>query len=114
SRDPRRARRCPRVRESRPGAGAQPQAMTFLDHDWYPRPVPENVVIGPRSWVHSAFAFLHFRATGERALRIGADTGVYIGTMFDLGPNAEVVIGDFCTLAAPILSTDRKIVVGDY
>ena len=85
-----------------------------LAHDWFPRPLPPNVSIGPRSWVHSSYAFLHCHSTRACAVKIGADTGVYVGTSFELGPAGAVEIGDFCTIAGPIFRTDRRVVVEDY
>jgi len=88
--------------------------VTYLDHDWYRAALPQNVALGPRTWLHSSFAFLHFRATRKDALRVGSDTGIYIGTMFDLGPNAQVTIGDYCMVGAAVFCTNGAIVVGDY
>ena len=88
--------------------------MTVLDHDWYPEALPENVELGERTWVHSSYAFLHYRSRRPKGVRIGDDTGVYIGTMFDLGPDGEVDIGRFCTIASPIFSSNHRVVIEDY
>jgi acetyltransferase-like isoleucine patch superfamily enzyme len=86
----------------------------FLPHDWYPEPLPWNVEIGPRSWLYSTYAFRHYRSTRPVGLRIGHDTGVYNGTFFELGPEGEVALGDYCTLVRAILSTVGRIAIGDY
>ncbi len=85
-----------------------------MEHDWFPRPLPGNVAVGARSWIYSSFAFVHFAANRARAARIGNDTGIYNGTFFDLGPDAEVVIGDFCTLVGAIIQTNGRVEIGDY
>jgi acetyltransferase-like isoleucine patch superfamily enzyme len=85
-----------------------------LAHDWFPRPIPRNVVIGDRSWFYSSFAFLHYRSHAPCGLQIGSDTGVYNGTFFDLGPEAEVKIGNFCAIVGAIFSCNSRIVIGDY
>ena len=85
-----------------------------LEHDWFPRPLPSNIVIGERSWLYSAYAFVHYRSERPCGLRVGHDTGIYIETFLDLGPGGEVEIGDFCTLAGPIISTNGRVVIGDY
>ena len=85
-----------------------------LDHDWFPRPLPANVVIGPRSWCYSSFAFLHYRSRQPNGVRIGHDTGIYNGTFFDLGPQGEVTIGNYCTLVGAIIATNGRVVIGDY
>ena len=88
--------------------------MTVLEHDWYPAPVPDNVSWGEGSWVYSSFAFLHHDARRPDAVRIGRDTGIYQGTNFDLGPDAEIVIGDFCTSAGVIVCPNGRVEVGDH
>jgi len=85
-----------------------------LSHDWFPRPLPANVTLGERSWLHSAYAFVHYRSQRPCGLRVGPDTGVYAETFFDLGPEGEVEVGAFCTLAGPIIATNRRVVIGDY
>ncbi len=86
----------------------------FLDHDWWPVPLPDNVSIGERTWLYSAYAFLHYRSRRPRAVTIGSDTGVYEGTFFDLGPEGECHIGDFGTIVGPVIATNGRVVIGDY
>ena len=85
-----------------------------LEHDWYPEPLPRNVVIGERSWLYSSFAFLHYRSQKPCGVRIGDDSGVYCGSFFDLGPEGEVEIGDFCAVVGAIISTNGRVAIEDY
>jgi acetyltransferase-like isoleucine patch superfamily enzyme len=85
-----------------------------LEHDWFPKPLPENVEIGDRSWLYSSFAFAHYKSRKPCGVKVGQDTGLYNGTFFDLGPEGEVVIGDYCTLVGVIISTNSRIEIGDY
>src|SRR5205823_2738487 len=70
--------------------------------------------IGEGSWVYSAYAFLHCRSRRPVAVHIGRNTGVYEGSLFDLGPAGEVVIGDYCALVGVIVATNARVVIGDY
>ena len=85
-----------------------------LPHDWFPQELPDNVVIGKRSWCYSSFACLHYRSRRPCGVRVGHDSGVYHGTFFDLGPDGEVEIGNYCTLVGAIISTNAKVVIRDY
>lgn len=85
-----------------------------LQHDWYPAPVPANVRIGQRTWIHSSFAFLHYHSRRPCGVDIGNDSGIYKGTFFELGPDGEVVIGDYCTVVGAIFATNGRITIGDY
>lgn len=82
--------------------------------DWWPDPLPENIVVGERCYLYSSFAFLHYRSTRPIGVRIGDDTGVYEGTVFDLGPEGEVTIGKLSTIVAPTFSTNGSVTIGDY
>lgn len=86
----------------------------ILPHDWFPQPLPSNVVIGERSWCYSSFAFLHYQSRRPCGVRVGKDTGIYHGTFFDLGPEGEVEIGNFATLVGATICTNARVVIGDY
>src|SRR4051794_1256562 len=88
--------------------------MTVLTHDWYPAEVPANVILGERSWLHSSYAFVHHRSERDPSVRIGPDSGVYVGTYFDLGPQGEVEIGRYCTIAGATFASNDRVVIGDY
>jgi acetyltransferase-like isoleucine patch superfamily enzyme len=85
-----------------------------LSHDWFPRPLPANVMLGERSWLYSAYAFLHCRSRRPWAVRVGRDTGVYHGSFFDLGPSGEVQVGDYCTLVGAVFACNSRVVIEDY
>lgn len=85
-----------------------------LEHDWFPRPLPDNVTIGDRTWCYSSFAFLHASRNSASTITIGSDTGIYNGTFFDVGPDATVRIGNFCTLVGAIISSNSRVEISDY
>jgi acetyltransferase-like isoleucine patch superfamily enzyme len=87
---------------------------TRLEHDWFPRPLPENVLIGERSWVYSSYAFIHFASRREPGVLIGRDTGVYDGSFFELGPKGSVTIGDFCSVVGAIIASNADVRIGDH
>ena len=89
-------------------------APHHLEHDWFPVPLPANVVIGERSWLYSSFAFLHYRSERPCGVSIGHDTGIYDGSYFELGKFGEVEIGHFCTLNGLVISTNGRVRIGDY
>jgi acetyltransferase-like isoleucine patch superfamily enzyme len=86
----------------------------FVENDWFSHPLPSNVLVGAGSYIYSSFGFLHCNSQMPAGVRIGRHSGVYNGTFFDIGPHAEIVIGDYCALVGVIFSTDGKVSVGDY
>jgi len=85
-----------------------------IEDDWFDRPMPPNVVIGEGCYIHSAYSFLHYRSRRECGVQVGRYTGVYFETFFDVGPEGYVQVGDYCTLAGPIISTNGQVIIGSY
>jgi acetyltransferase-like isoleucine patch superfamily enzyme len=89
--------------------------MATIEGEWhYPAPVPESVVLGERAWLYSSFAFVHHQSKRRPSVRVGADSGLYLGAYFDLGPEGEVCIGDYCSIAGTVISTEGRVTLGDY
>src|SRR5437763_17086072 len=89
--------------------------MAISGHDWhYPAPVPDGVVLGDRVWLSSSFVFIHHRSERRPSIRVGSDSGIYHGTYFDLGPQAQVRIGDYCSIQGTVISTAGEVTIGDY
>jgi acetyltransferase-like isoleucine patch superfamily enzyme len=85
-----------------------------LNHDWFSQTLPDNVTLGERSWLYSSFAFSHYACKSAPGVRVGNDTGLYHGTFFDLGRDAEVIVGDYCSLVGAIVATNGRVAIGDY
>ncbi len=85
-----------------------------LPHDWFPRPLPENAEMGERSWLYSSYAFLHYRSQRRWGLQVGHDSGLYLGTLLELGPEGEVSVGNYCTIVLAIISGNVRLEIGDY
>ena len=83
-----------------------------LEHDWFPSTVPDNVVVGEGSWLYSSFAFVQY--AGARGMTIGNNTGVYQGSIFDIGPDGDVHIGDYVSLGSAVISTNSRVSIGDF
>lgn len=85
-----------------------------LTHDWFDRALPSNVRVGDGSWVYSSFAFLHYRSRIATGVSLGAHSGIYDGTHFELGDQGSVSIGDYTAVVGSIFATHGQIIVGDY
>ena len=90
------------------------RSPSHLPHDWFATPLPANIELGEGSWLYSSFAFLHCRSRRAHAVRVGKSSGIYNGSFFELGPDGEVSIGDYCTLVGAIIATNGRVRIGDY
>lgn len=88
--------------------------MTRLAHDWFATELPGNVTMAAGSWLYSSFAFLHYGSETPIGVSIGRHSGVYAGTFFELGPEGNVEIGDYCTIVGAIFSTNARVSIGDH
>ena len=86
----------------------------YLEHDWYPDPLPANVQLGERTWLYSTYAFRHYQSRKVPGVTVGNNTGLYNSTFFDLGPDGEVTIGNYCTVVGAIFCTNARVVIEDY
>lgn len=85
-----------------------------LPWDWYPGTIPENVVLGDSVYIETSFSFFHYRSQTPVGLQIGRGTCVYEGTMFDVGVNGQVRIGDYGLLNGAMIYCDAAVEIGDY
>jgi acetyltransferase-like isoleucine patch superfamily enzyme len=79
-----------------------------------PVPVPDNVKIAPECQIWSALAFLHYRSRRPCGLRMGRRSVLWGFTMLDLGPDAEVAIGECSGLLEVTIATNGRVTVGDF
>jgi acetyltransferase-like isoleucine patch superfamily enzyme len=85
-----------------------------LPWDWYPGTIPENVIIDETAWVETSFSFRFCRSLAPTGVRLGHGSSTYIGTMFDIGPEGHVAVGDYTLVNGARIICDSEIEIGDY
>src|SRR5215471_3947847 len=85
-----------------------------LPWDWYPGRVPENVVLAPEAYLETTYSFLLCSSQHPKAVEIGAGSSIYLGVMFDLGPNGRAQIGSYVLMNGARIICDSEITIGDY
>jgi acetyltransferase-like isoleucine patch superfamily enzyme len=89
-------------------------SVRTLPWDWYPGTIPENVTLDEEAYIESSQSFVRYRSQLPEGLRIGKGTGIYLGTMFDLGPASRVELGAYVLMHGAWIISDAAISVGDY
>lgn len=85
-----------------------------LPWDWYDGTIPRNVSVDESAYLETSYSFLLYRSELPEGLRIGRGSTTYLGTMFDVGPQGRVKIGDFSLIHGAWFICDSQIEVGDY
>jgi acetyltransferase-like isoleucine patch superfamily enzyme len=85
-----------------------------LSWDWYPGSIPENVVLEDDAYLETTYSFLLYRSRASQAVRIGHAATIYLGTMFDVGPEGRVQVGEFALVHGAWIICDALVEIGDY
>lgn len=85
-----------------------------LSWDWYPGSIPENVVLEEDSYLETTYSFLLYRSRALEAIRIGRAATIYLGTMFDVGGEGRVHIGEFALVHGAWIICEASVEIGDY
>jgi acetyltransferase-like isoleucine patch superfamily enzyme len=89
-------------------------ARRTLPWDWHDGTVPENVSVDESAYLETSYSFLLYRSELPQGVRIGRGSTTCKGTMFDVGPQGRVMIGDFSLIHGAWFICDSRIEVGDY
>jgi acetyltransferase-like isoleucine patch superfamily enzyme len=85
-----------------------------LPWDWFDGRIPENVELADSAYVETSFSFVECRSQRTPAVTIGRGTSTYLGTMFDVGQQGRVTLGDFVLVHGARIICDAEITLEDY
>jgi len=85
-----------------------------LPWDWYRGTVPENVLLEDGAYMETTFSFQRFRSRRQPGVRYGRGASTYLGTMFDVGPEGCVTLGNYALTHGARIICDAEVVIGDY
>jgi acetyltransferase-like isoleucine patch superfamily enzyme len=85
-----------------------------LPWDWHPGVIPENVLVDETAYVETSFSFTEYRSGAAIGVQIGKGSSTYSGTMFDVGKQGRVRLGDYVLVHGARIICDAEIEVGDY
>ena len=85
-----------------------------LPWDWHPGKIPDNVIVDETAYIETTYSFGLFRSQQEQALIYKRGSASYKSTMFDMGPRASMVIGEYAMVHGARIICDSRIEIGDY
>ena len=89
-------------------------ANRTLAWDWYNGTIPENVTLEGEAYLETSYSLLHYRSEANEGVRIGHGATVYLGTMFDVGSQGRVSVGQFALVNGAWIICDAEVEIGDY
>jgi acetyltransferase-like isoleucine patch superfamily enzyme len=85
-----------------------------LPWDWFPGQVPANVTLADTAFVETTFSFLLCRSQRADAVSIGHGASTYLGTMFDVGPEGRVELGECALVHGARIICETAITIEDF
>jgi acetyltransferase-like isoleucine patch superfamily enzyme len=85
-----------------------------LTWDWYPGTIPDTVEVHPEAYVETSYSFVLYRSRRPGGVTIGRGASAYLGTMFDVGPQGCVALGDYALVHGARIVSDAEILIGAY
>jgi len=85
-----------------------------VPHDWYDGAVPACVDVDDEAYLESSYIFSQCRCERPSAVRIARGAHIYSATIFDLGADADVEIGECSMLNGARLICESRIHIGAY
>jgi galactoside O-acetyltransferase len=85
-----------------------------LEHDWYPRGIPGNVVLGEDVYLDSSYGFAAFHSEREPGAVLGDACGAYDRANLVVGPDGQVTVGAYTVLNGVYLVCNHRITIGAH
>lgn len=85
-----------------------------LPWDWYPGAIPHNALIADTAYIETTFSFSLYRSEAPVGIRIGHGASTYLGTMFDVGPEGRVGLGEYALVHGARIICDCEVSIGAY
>lgn len=85
-----------------------------LAWDWYDGRIPDNVILDPEAYVETTFSFFQYRSQLKCGVEIRRGASTYLGTMFNVGPQGRVTLGEFALVHGAHIICDSEITIGAY
>ena len=82
--------------------------------DWHAGKVPDNVRVASSAYVQTSYSFHLCRSRRADAIEIGEAASIYLGVMFDMGPEGRLSIGPYSLLNGARVICDSQITIGAY
>jgi acetyltransferase-like isoleucine patch superfamily enzyme len=85
-----------------------------VEHDWWPKPIPDSVTWGEGLYLETAQIFRFTRTKLRPGVELGHHVSCYAGVSFSIGENASCKVGDFTLLNGALIMAEERIEIGKH
>jgi acetyltransferase-like isoleucine patch superfamily enzyme len=85
-----------------------------LEHDWFHRPIPDNVRIGPNVYIESSSVFARYFSSAQPGLVMADASGAYGPVSFVAGPRARIFVGEYTCLNSMTVEAQTEVEIGAH
>jgi acetyltransferase-like isoleucine patch superfamily enzyme len=90
------------------------EGRSFIRDDWYPMPLPANIVLEESSYPDTSYSFTTFFSEKPVGFTLGYGSGNYGHGVFTTGKKGEIKIGKFVVLQCTRLVCNLSIQIKDH
>ena len=70
----------------------------YIEYDWYPYPLPKNIVLDDHSYPDTSFSFIRYNSEKKNCFVLGYGSGNYGHSNFIGGKGGTINVGKFVVL----------------
>jgi acetyltransferase-like isoleucine patch superfamily enzyme len=85
----------------------------YLRDDWYPNPLPVNLVVEDMVYLDSAYSFACFHSKIPDGFKIGYASGNYLHSHFYAGGKGKISVGRYVILETTHILANSAVSIGD-
>jgi acetyltransferase-like isoleucine patch superfamily enzyme len=90
------------------------QGELFIQDDWYPKPLPKNILLDDMSYPDTSYSFTTFFSEKKDAFSLGYASGNYGHGIFSTGRNGEIKVGKYVVLQCTRIISNLSVTIHDH
>ena len=86
----------------------------YIKYDWYPKAIPENLVMDDMVYLDSTYSFACFHSQQPDGFTLGFASGNYLHSHFLVGEKGRISVGKYVILEATNILANNSVSIGDH
>jgi len=86
----------------------------YIRYDWYPKAIPENLVMDDMVYLDSTYSFACFHSEQPDGFSLGFASGNYLHSHFLVGEKGKISVGKYVIMEATNILANNSVSIGDH